>query len=210
MRSYIPKSPKITSLLFLCNIWKNKWVMVLIFCMQKSMKASNWYSDFWWSSFRKVPKIATLPCLCSISKKKLKLKSIFCMQINLKFPTSWFQQFRHQSCYKVIVLLLVVVIKHSQSTQSNKFAILHNIQKKEVRDGVLFCMHVNIKVSKSCYYCFSWKWPEMPKLPKVRLLLFKTFRYTTGVLSYLLLLSASNIVLNIRIFYGGLVMFAVT
>ena len=33
------KLPKITSLLFLCNILKKTWLMKLIFCMQASMKA---------------------------------------------------------------------------------------------------------------------------------------------------------------------------
>ena len=35
------KLPKMTSLLFLCNILRKKWVMKLIFCMRTSMKASN-------------------------------------------------------------------------------------------------------------------------------------------------------------------------
>ena len=35
----MPKLPKITSLLFLCNILRKKWVMKLISCMPTSMKA---------------------------------------------------------------------------------------------------------------------------------------------------------------------------
>ena len=35
----MPKLPKITGLLFLCDILRKKWVMKLIFCMLKSMKA---------------------------------------------------------------------------------------------------------------------------------------------------------------------------
>ena len=37
----IPKLSRITCLLFLCSILREKWVMKLIFCMQTSMKA--WY-----------------------------------------------------------------------------------------------------------------------------------------------------------------------
>ena len=40
--------------------------------------------------------------------------------------------------YKVILSLLMGMIKHSQSTQSNKFAIFLQYLKKEVRDGVYF------------------------------------------------------------------------
>ena len=40
--------------------------------------------------------------------------------------------------YKVILSLLMGMIKHSQSTQSNKFAISLQYLKKEVRDGVHF------------------------------------------------------------------------
>ena len=36
----MPKLPKITSWLFLCNILRKKWVLKLIFCMQVSMKVS--------------------------------------------------------------------------------------------------------------------------------------------------------------------------
>ena len=40
--------------------------------------------------------------------------------------------------YRVIVSLLMGITKHSQSTQSNKFAISLQYLKKEVRDGVHF------------------------------------------------------------------------
>ena len=87
----MPKLPKITSSLFLCNILRKKWVMKLIFCMQISMKACYklilW---FWWgwSSIPKVLKIASLQCLYNISKKKIEMKLIFCMRINIKASTS--------------------------------------------------------------------------------------------------------------------------
>ena len=40
--------------------------------------------------------------------------------------------------YKVIISLLIGMIKHSQSTQSNKFAISLQYLKKEVKNGVHF------------------------------------------------------------------------
>ena len=40
--------------------------------------------------------------------------------------------------YKVILSLLIVIIKHSQSTQSSKFAISLQYLKKKVGNGVQF------------------------------------------------------------------------
>ena len=40
--------------------------------------------------------------------------------------------------YKVILSLLIVIIKHSQSTQSNKFAIYLQYIKKEISNGIHF------------------------------------------------------------------------
>ena len=78
--SGMPKLPKITSLLFYCNILRKDWVMKLIFCMQMSMKACCksivW---FWWGwlSIPKVPEIASLQCLYNIWKNMWKMKFIF-------------------------------------------------------------------------------------------------------------------------------------
>ena len=45
----MPKLPKITSLLFLCNMLRKNWVMKLIFCMQISMKdCYKLITKFWW------------------------------------------------------------------------------------------------------------------------------------------------------------------
>ena len=74
------KLPKITNLIFLCNILRKNWVVNLIFCMQVSMKACYTLIVWQWSKIPKFPKIASLQCLYRISKEKLKLKLIFCMQ----------------------------------------------------------------------------------------------------------------------------------
>ena len=54
--------------------------------------------------------------------------------------------------YKVILSLLMSMIKHSQSTQSNKFAKLCNILKNRLGMEYIFCMQINIKVCKSWHY----------------------------------------------------------
>ena len=67
--------------------------------------------------------------------------------------------------YRLILLLLLGMIKHSQSTQSNKFAISlqkgsQNLKKKsicakkKVRIEFRFCMQINIKVPASWNYRF--------------------------------------------------------
>ena len=58
-------------------------------------------------------------------------------------------------------------IKHSQSTQSNKFAISLQYLKKKLEMEFIFCMQINTKVSTSWYYRFKWKWLDMFKVPKI-------------------------------------------
>ena len=60
-----------------------------------------------------------------------------------------FNTFSIKVSYKVILSLSMDMIEHSQSTQSNKFAISLQNLKKEVMNGVQFCMQINIKVSTS-------------------------------------------------------------
>ena len=57
------------------------------------------------------------------------------------------------SC-KVMLSLLIGTIRHSQSTQSNKFAISLQYLKKEVWNGVHFLYADKIKVSTSWRYRF--------------------------------------------------------
>ena len=58
-----------------------------------------------------------------------------------------FKTFGIKVSYRVVLLLLTGMIKHSQSTQSNKLAIFLQYHKKELRVGVLYCMQINIKIS---------------------------------------------------------------
>ena len=60
-----------------------------------------------------------------------------------------FNTFSIKVSYKVILSLSMDMIEHSQSTQSNKFAISLQNLKKEVMNGVQFCMQINIKASTS-------------------------------------------------------------
>ena len=60
------------------------------------------------------------------------------MQINIKVSYKLISTFGIKVTYKVILSLMMGMIKHSQSTQSNKFPVSLQYLKKEVRDGVIF------------------------------------------------------------------------
>ena len=82
----MPKLPKITSLLFLYNMLRKKWVMQLIFYMQISMKACYKlilrFFDGYGQAFPKFPKKQVCNVFAT-SLKKLKMKLTFLMQINI-------------------------------------------------------------------------------------------------------------------------------
>ena len=57
--------------------------------------------------------------------------------------------------YKVIPSFMMGMIKSSQITQSNKFAIsLQYLKKKKLGMELILYMQINIKVSRSWHYCF--------------------------------------------------------
>ena len=47
-----------------------------------------------------------------------------------------------------VILSLMSMMKHSQSSQNNKFANLCNISKKKLGMEFIFCMQINIKASQ--------------------------------------------------------------
>ena len=70
--------------------------------------------------------------------------------------------------YKMLLTLLMDMIKHSQSTQSNKFAYLYRqYLKKKLGVEFVLCIGTNTKVSTSWRYRFLWKWLDMSKVPKI-------------------------------------------
>ena len=157
----IPKLPKITSLLFLCNILRRNWVIKLSFCIQISMKACYKLIGWFWpgcSSIPKVPKKASLQCLCNISKEKL----------NMKFPKSLFQHFGYQSFlqgrYYHYQWARLSIFK---SLKVTSLQYLYNISKKKLGMEVIFGMQINVKASTGWYHPFGWKWPDMFKIPQI-------------------------------------------
>ena len=109
----------------------------------------------------------------------------------------------------MILSLLMGMIKHFQSTQSNKFARSLQYLKKEVRDGVHF-LHADEHQSFYSFQVFKftsfYKFQTCPNHPKQDV--GNVFAISSEKLSQLLL--CSIVIQNIQIFYGGPVVFVVT
>ena len=119
---------------------------------------------FWWrwSTISKVPKIASLQCLYNIPKKLILIWSWW-DEVDFLHAAKYqsdlqvdFNTLDTKVGYKVILLLLISMMKHSQITQSNNFANLCNSSKKLGMEFI-FCMEINTKVSKNWRYRFWWK-----------------------------------------------------
>ena len=109
--------------------------------------------------------------------------------------------------YKVILSLLMGIIKDSESTQSNKFAISLQYLKKEVRDRVFF-LHAD--KNQSFYKLALLSLMEVARhvqsTQNRKLVIF--LQYLQKKLLQLLL--SSIVMQTIQIFYWGLNIFVVT
>ena len=102
-----------------------------------------------------------------------------------------------KDAYKVILSLLLRMIKHSQSTQSNKFAISLQYLKKEV---------------KKVYFFHADEHQSLLFLMEVARYVQSTQnrKFIIFLKRVLQLLLCSIVMQNIQIFYGALAMFIVT
>ena len=102
-----------------------------------------------------------------------------------------------KDAYKVILSLLLGIIKHSQSTQSNKFAISLQYLKKEV---------------KKVYFFHADEHQSLLFLMEVARYVQSTQnrKFVIFLKRVLQLLLCSIVMQNIQIFYGALAMFIVT
>ena len=152
MRPDILKLPKITNLLFHCNILTANWVMKLMFSMLVSMKACYKLIVCRWSRIPKVPKMASLLSLWYL-KKELKVEVDFfpCRVSKTFISTLW--------ASKLPNVDIIIINGHDQvfSNYSNKFAISLQYLKKEIRNGDHFGMQINMNVSTRWYYPLWWK-----------------------------------------------------
>ena len=107
-----------------------------------------------------------------------------------------------KDAYKVILSLLLGMIKHSQSTQSNKFAISLQYLKKEVRKGVHF-LHTDEQSFYKFGLLFLMEVTRCIQSTQNRKLVI----FLERVLQLLLCSIAMQ---NIQVFCEGLAMFIVT
>ena len=124
-----------TILLFLCNILKKTRVIRLIFCLGMVKHSQSFHN----SKFA-----VSLQHLKKDFRDEVDLLQADKHQSLLQFD---FKTFGIKVSYRVVLLLLTGMIKHSQSTQCNKLVICLQYLKKELRVGVLYCIQINIKIS---------------------------------------------------------------
>ena len=127
----MPKSPKITNLLFLCNILIKNWVMKLIFCMQINIKVSwKFISTLWTSTFptRFILLLMNISNLTQSNKFAISLQHL---KKEVRNEGHFWHADKRQSFYKLVLSFLVKVARHVQSTQDRKLVIfLQYIKKK--------------------------------------------------------------------------------
>ena len=165
----MPKLPKITSLLFLYNMLRKKWVMQLIFYVKISMKVD--IKIFWWvwSSIPKVLKIASLQFLHNISKKKVEMKLTFWRQKNIK------QSFLQVDFVILGIKVLGIIMKTWRAwwwawssilklLKVTSLQCLYNIYKKKLWLQFIM-MFIKTKTSTSWIIDF-WLKQTCPKYPK--------------------------------------------
>ena len=121
----MPKFSKITNLLFLCNIAREKWVMIFLHI----------------DKHESLLQIDTMNLMVMIKHSQSFRNSNFAVSLQylkkeVRDDVDFLHADKHQSflqvgfnnlsfkvSYKLILSLLMGVIKHSQSSQSNKFSI---------------------------------------------------------------------------------------
>ena len=107
-----------------------------------------------------------------------------------------------------VILSLMGIIKHSQSTQRSKFKISLQYLKKEVRDGIYFLHADKHQSFYKLALSFSIELPKHVQSTQNRKLV--KFLKKNIKKKVLQLFWCSIVMQNIQIFYGGPVMFVVT
>ena len=119
----MPKLPKTKSFLFLCNILKKKWMTKLTFCMHENLL-----------------QIDTMILMEMVKHFQSSQNSKCTMSVQVRDEVDFLNADKHQSGlqvdfntlatkfgYKMTLLLLISMLKHSGIRQSKNFANLCNI-----------------------------------------------------------------------------------
>ena len=117
------KLPKLTSLLFLYNMLRKNGVIKLIFCMQISIKTCYELKLWFCWGRSNIPKVPNNKSLQYLKKEVRDEVDFLHTDKHQSFLQVDFNTLGIKVSYKVILSFLMGMIKHSQSTQSNKFSI---------------------------------------------------------------------------------------
>ena len=133
----MPKLPKITSLLFQCNIlrWSEwwSWFFLHVGKHESLIQIDTMILMGMAKDYPQNSKIASLQCLYNISKRKLRDEVVFLyVDKHRSFLLVDFNALFIKVSCKMIRSFLTGMIEHSQSTQSSKFVI--SLQCLKVRN----------------------------------------------------------------------------
>ena len=154
-----------------------------------------------------LPKIASLQCLYNISKKKL--DEVYFLHVD-KYQSLLqvdFNTLDIKVSNKAIRSLLMDMIKHSQSTRSNKFAISLQDVEKDVRNGANFLYtDKHQSLYKLALYFLMNVTKHVKSTQNRKLVIF--LQYVKKKVLQLLL--CSIVMQKIQIFYGSSVTFVIS
>ena len=161
----MPKLPKMTSLLLLCNILKN-WVMKLIFWQaDKHERLLQIDSIILMGMAKHSQSSQNSKFAMSLQYLKKEVKSwslFFCMPMNIKvslkfFSTPWVSKVscnvgimiingHDQASFKLVLCFLMEVTRHAQNTQNRKLVIFFDILRKTVETALCSIVMQSIQI----------------------------------------------------------------
>ena len=135
----MPKVPKITSLQHLLNIFttylkenmKDKVDFLPTDKHERFLQISTDHCSCVWLGMSKLPKIARL------------LFFAYNLMKEVSDEVDFLHADKHESLLQIDTMILMGMVKHSQSSQNGKFAMSFTMSKMKL----IFCMYINIKVS---------------------------------------------------------------
>ena len=141
----MPELPKVKSFLFLCNILRKKCVMKLVFLADKHQ--SFLQVDFNTLDIKVPYKVMLSLLICMIKQSIQNNKFAISLQYLKKKLGMEFIRVKHQSFCKLVLLFLMEVVRHVQSTQKRNLVIFLQFFKKKV-SLLLLCSFVmqNIQI----------------------------------------------------------------
>ena len=144
----MPKFTKVMSLPFFCNIFRKKWMIEVNFLLAYkdfpiSSFPTNWYYDFngYGQVFAKFQKYQVYNIFTVSQKRSRDKVDLLHTDKHQSFLQVDFNTLGIKVSWKIIPSFLMGMIKPSESTQSNKFAISLQYPKKHSGMEFMF-LHV--------------------------------------------------------------------